>query len=155
MRRNGRPLNAGGQRFGIRQVFGLLLVAVFGGGLLFAGVRMWHDHSVLGTRGVTTTAVITHVHSGRGGPSVDVRFTATDGREVQARVQDADSPAGLNEGSPIDVRYDPLDPQGRIESARNGHAAGTRWLLIVGGGLLLCLAAYGAGWWGWYAWRRH
>ena len=121
MRRNGSRLIADGHRFGIRQVLGLLVVAVFGGGLLFAGLRMWHDHSVLGTRGVTTTAVITHVHSGRGAPSVDVRFTATDGRQVQARVQDADSPAGLYEGSPIDVRYDPLDPEGRIESAGTGR----------------------------------
>src|SRR5215813_6357772 len=92
--------------------------AGFGGGLLFAGLRMQHDHAVLGTRGATATAVVTEVHSGRGGPTVDVRFTAADGREVRARVEDADSPGGLYEGSPIEVRYDPLDPAGRIESAR-------------------------------------
>ena len=148
IRQNGRRSNAGRQRFGAGHVLIFVVCTAFGGGLLFTGLRMQHDHDVLGTRGASARAVITAVHSGSGGPSVDVRFTTADGREVHARVKDADSPGGLYEGSPIEIRYDPLDPSGRVESARGDPATATRWFLVVSGALLLGLVGYGSWWWG-------
>jgi hypothetical protein len=93
------------------------------------------------------TAVITKVHSKRGGPSVDVRFTTGAGQETTTRVREADSAGGLHEGGTIAVRYDPQDAAGRVESVRGGNAAATRWFLIVSGVLLLALTGYGTWWW--------
>jgi Protein of unknown function (DUF3592) len=152
--RRGRGRVGAGQRFGLRHVVVLVLTAGFGVVLLTAGLDRWHDHQVLASRGLTATALITEVHSGRGGPSVDVRFTTAAGQEITTRVGDADSPGGLREGGAIAVRYDPLDAAGRIESARSGNAVATEWSLIVFGVLLLALVGYGAGWWAWRAVRR-
>jgi hypothetical protein len=135
------------QQFGLRHVVIFVVVAGFGATLLAGGLVRLHDHDVLASRGLTATAVITEVHSGRGGPSVDVRFTTAAGQEISTLVANADSPGGLFEGGTIVVRYDPLDAGGRIESASDGSAAGHRWLLILGGGFLLALVGFGAFWW--------
>jgi Protein of unknown function (DUF3592) len=149
-RRPGRAVagqRVAGQRFGPKHIVALVLGVGLGVALLAGGLDRWHAHRVLASRGVTTNALITAVHSGRGGTSVDVRFAAPGGQEITARVEDAQSPDGLHEGGTIAVRYDPLDPAGRVESAQAGSGVATAWLLILGGALLLALAAYGTAWW--------
>lgn len=142
------------ERFGLQHILVLVLVAGFGTTLLVSGLDGWRDHRILASRGVTATAVITKVHSGRSGPSVDVRFTTSAGQETTTRVKDAESPDGLHEGGSIAVRYDPLDATGRVESATGGNAAATHWFLIVSGVLLLALSGYGTWWWSSRAVRR-
>jgi hypothetical protein len=148
-RRRGRA--GADQRFGLWHLLVFVITAGFGAILLVSGVDRLQDHQALVSRGLTATAVITEVYS-RG--SVDVRFTTAAGQEITTRVRDADSPDGLYVGGTIAVRYDPLNAAGRIESARDGNAAGTRGLLIVSGVLLLALVAFGASWWLWHAARR-
>jgi hypothetical protein len=153
-RGRGRGRAGAGQSFGLQHVVALVLGVAFGATLLVSGLDQWRNHRILVSRGLTTTAVITKVHSGRGGPSVDIRFTTSAGEETTTRVKDAESPDGLYEGGTIAVRYDPLDAAGRIESARGGNAAGTRWFLIISGVLLLALTGYGIWWWSWHTVRR-
>jgi hypothetical protein len=92
----------------LQHVLVLVLGVGFGATLLVSGLDHWRNHRILASRGLTATAVVTKVHSGRGGPSVDVRFTTSAGQETTTRVKDADSPGGLHEGGTIAVRYDPL-----------------------------------------------
>ena len=117
----------------------ILLGVALGVALLIGGIGQWRDHAALHDHGRPATAQVLDVHGGRS-TWVQVRFVTAAGDQVVADLSDPPSGALLTVGESIAVRYDPADPDGRVEFVGDDQAGLTRWFLMVTGPLLLALA---------------
>ena len=137
----------------MRGVVAFLVCTAFGAMLLYVGLVKWHDRAVLHERGVVVTGTVVEVHRGRG-PSVTVRFTTATGMPVETVVDDPPVGLRLAPGAPIELRYDPADPSGRVMTVGENQSRLTLWFLLGSGTVLLALAGYGTAWWILYTRRR-
>ncbi|MEV8511095.1 DUF3592 domain-containing protein [Dactylosporangium sp. NPDC051484] len=121
---------------------GVAGATVAGLAFVFIALRMYYDHWILQERGLVTTGDVVAVSYSRSGLNAVVRFTTADGKTVQADVSDTGDETEVEVGARMQIRYDPMDPTGRVEDANGG--AGAFWLVGLGGVVLLAAAAYGA-----------
>jgi hypothetical protein len=130
-----------------RGVVVLTLVAAFGALMLGSGISMWRDRSILLERGHVVTAEVVRLHGGTRGTSATVRFTTTAGETVVTRLTDPPTGQSLDPGAPLQIRYDPDDPAGRVMAVNENQAVFTRWFRAGSGVVLLALVGFGIWWW--------
>ncbi|MGI5183425.1 DUF3592 domain-containing protein [Dactylosporangium sp. CA-152071] len=120
---------------------GIVLATVAGLVFVCIALQMHYDHRILQQRGLVTTGDIVSVSYTKGGAFAEVRFTTADGRTVQADVSNTGDATEVKVGARMEVRYDPKDPTGRVEDPSGDGS--TRWMVGIGGVVLLAGAAYG------------
>jgi hypothetical protein len=121
---------------------GVLALLIFLASLLFTiqdSLSQLSDHYTLAERGVVTVATVESL-----GPSdsVWVWITLPDGSSVDARVPHATVDRLRQVGEAIRVRYDPLDPAGRIEALDTSDSPRDAWIFLILGVLLLPVSAF-------------